>query len=75
MLGQEGSRNGRMGIEVGHPGGGHRHMVMVGGEGRLAHVQGGSDGGHGATLSTVRVAATEAEQLLNGKRGALRQRL
>lgn len=75
-MGHERSGHCGVSIEIGHPGGCHRHVVVVSGERGLAHdsgrVQGRGVGrDSGAALPTLRVA--EAQQLLDAERGPLRQ--
>lgn len=83
VVGQEGSRHGRLCIEVGHPGGGHRHMMVVVEAGGMM-VRGETcwcrslmwwidvrcDRGNGGRRGTV-LGIPQAEELLDRERRAL----
>lgn len=83
IVGQESGSDGRLGIKVGHPTGGHRHMMVVEAVFRRKACRRlemplrvnvwsyGRDGGRGGPVLGV----AQAEQLLDGEGRPLRHRL
>lgn len=83
VVGQEGGRHGSLRVEIGHPGGGHRHVVVVieagrvlrgeagGGRALVVRVHIGGDRGHAGRRGAVLVRVPQTEELLDRERRPL----